>query len=147
MNGLLPANLLGYPMIEQNGWVFQTRFRPLIDIIGCSPDAIVRDFVDGVIECVRLIIRRGAMSPFFALPYDYAIDSRSSIVMTGFGSLLFHRDHAFRELNRKPWLSQASGVQAIPNSVREYYASQMELAFSTASLSREWASDVRSLDC
>jgi len=146
LNGILPAHLLGHPIITKDGSIVQRRFTPLGDLFGISTELEIRGFVDGVIECIRIMVRHGYMSPFFALPVDYAVDSNGYIVMIGLGSPLFDKDAALRELERKPWHAHVSGVQLIPTPGRSYYIAQMELAFTSATISREWASDLHAMD-
>jgi len=146
LNGILPAHLLGHPTIRKDGSIVQGRLTPLGNLLGISTELDIRGFVDGVVDCIRIMVRRGYMSPFFALPIDYAVHSNGYIVMIGLGSPLFDKDAALRELGRKPWHTHVSGVHLMPTPERTYYIAQMELALTSAIVSREWASDLHTME-
>lgn len=142
MSGILPADLLGNPMIERNGWVFQRKLIPLCDLLKNSSDASIRRLIDGVVLCNQACVRRGALGIFFSLPVDFALDQCGSIVIMGLGGITFDRQLASRELKTKPWERDASGNYMLPETVQPYFVARMEETFTDEFLAREWGKDL-----
>lgn len=138
MSGKLPPHLFGCLRIEQNGWIYQERMTPLIDLLRVSDTTVQSTLVDEAVASMAELVRWGAIASYFSVPVDFGLSLNGHVAVMGLGGLRFDQKALSLILTAKPWRSAISGIHMLPKSLRPYFVAQIEHHFTDECLADQW---------